>query len=111
MEDSERFGIDPCRFGFTKALVEIESTFDALEQRQAFKVTNRHAVLENHSGVISAQRQTLFRGHTHDVELNPAADIGLQYSGLITVCKAVEFAIAKRRRFARHIQNLFTVNA
>src|ERR1700730_15456 len=109
MENSERLHINPGGLAFTKAVVEIESTFHPLEQRYTFKVTNRHAVLKDHGGVISAQRQTPFRGHTHDVKLNPATDSGLQHSGRITIGKAVEFSIAKRRSFARHIQNLFAL--
>src|SRR6266566_3139508 len=61
--------------------------------------------------MISAQRQALPRGYTHDEEIDTASDARFKHSRRISVRESVKLAITKGRSFAREIKNLFAFSS
>src|ERR1043166_274795 len=71
--------IEPRGFAIAKGVVEVEATLHAFADRQAFKVSNGHAVLKHHRRLISAQWQTILGRHPHHVDNCAATNFGLYY--------------------------------
>src|SRR2546423_4319112 len=66
--------VQPRGLAFAKCVVKIEPALHALKNREPFEISNRHAVLKNNRGVISAQRQTMFRRPAEHERLRTAPE-------------------------------------
>ena len=80
--------------GYT--IEQLSADLAALLQRQRFNVAHRHAVLEKHSGMIRAQRQTPLPSDTEKVNINAASQVCMIDVLLIGMLESVQFTVARR---------------
>src|SRR5208337_4850128 len=111
MKQAQQSRVQPRGLALAKRVVEVEADLHVLEQREAFDIADRNSVLEEHPGVIGAQRQTMLGRYAEDVDLDTAAKIGPNHVGGIAEGEPVQLAIAHGRRFAREIENFLAVTA
>ena len=53
-EQAQQARIEPRRFALAERVIQVESHFGALEQRQHFHVAGGHTILEEHAGMVGA---------------------------------------------------------
>ena len=82
-------------FNRPESVIEIETHFGALEEREQFHVSGRYAVLEKHAGMISAQRQPPLGWNAEEINLHPAPQLRVE-AHLLDFAGDLDTAIAIR---------------
>src|SRR6185369_5191054 len=104
MHDVEYARVKPRCFTVAKRVIQVESTLHTFEQRDAFEVTNRHAVFVNRRSVINAQRQSLLARQAHEKKFYPAAQLRVIDVFRISMRETIELAIANGRGFTSNVE-------
>ncbi len=104
MEQAQHPGEDPGRLSFAEGVVQVETDFHAVAQRQRLEVPDGDAVLQHHRRMIRAQRQPLAGRHAAQEHLDTPARLGPQHRAGIPERESVQLPLARRRSRQGHVQ-------
>src|SRR6202011_1262741 len=103
--------IEPGRFTLAKSVIEVEADLHLLAERERFDITDGDGVLEDETGVIGAQRQTVSRAHGPHENLYATAQVDMVGLGRIAISEAVEFAEAHGGGITGKIEHFLAARA
>ena len=95
--------VDPRRLALAERVVQVEADLEPLEEREAFDVADRDAVLDDEPAVRRAQRQTPLGANADEEELDAPARPRGDDRRRIRVRERVELPVARCRRLAHQL--------